>query len=199
MNFENMRLLYVFSCIVLGLVILSPSFFVVFPIPEGEGFSELWLLDSNHIIESGIFEVFLNEQYTINLGVNNQMLGLESYIVYVKLLNQSEAFQEIGTGIPVSLKPIFEYRFILSNNETWEETFEFIFENVSFEEDTGRIFNLSINGNDIAMDKILTKDNKSDEFYCQMVFELWTYNSTVSVFQFQNNFVGLWMSMNRQL
>lgn len=199
MNFENIRLLYVFSCIGLGLLILLPTFFAVFPFPEGEGFSELWLLGSNHMIESGRLDVLLNTRYSVYLGVHNQMPGLEYYRIYVKLLSKSEAFQETGTGIPISLEPIFEYRFVLSSNETWEENFAFIFKDVTFEENLSRISNLSINGNDINVDKILIQDNNSNEFYCQMVFELWIYNSTTSVFQFHNHFVEFWMNMEKQM
>ena len=200
MNLKNMKILYVFSFVLLGLIILSPTFFTLFPIPKGEGFSELWLLDSNHLIVTESLEVILNRQYSMFLGVRNQMFDLQYYRLYVKLLNQDEALQEMVIMAPISSEPIFEYRFVLSNNETWNENFTFAFKDVSFEEENIRkISVLSINNNDIDMDKILVKDEDSGKFYCKLVFELWIYNSTASIFQYHNHFIDFWITLENQL
>lgn len=195
MNLENIRLLYFFSFIVLGLIIFLPTLFILFPLPEAQGFSEFWLLGSNNMIEDGRLNVLMNEEYTVFLGVSNQMSSLEYYRVHVKLLSESESLQEIGRGFPVSQESLFEYRFVLSSNETWEKNFTFNFEDVSFDGNIAVISALSINGNDINMSKILIQDNSNNEFHCQFVFELWIFNSALSVFQFHNHFVGLWINI----
>lgn len=197
MNLENAKLLYAVSCILLGLIILSPTLFAFVPLPEGERFSELWLLGPNHMIESGAVSVLLNNPYSFYLGVGNNMGGLEYYTIFVKLRSQSQAFQEMSTESPSSLEPVFEYRLFLGNNETWEKDFMFSFKNVSFEENVSRVSLLSINGNDVNVDEILVRDEIDGGFYCQMLFELWIYNSTISTFQYHNRFVGFWININR--
>src|SRR4030042_3371579 len=42
-NLGDAKLVYAFSCIVLSLIILSPTLAMVIPSPSGERFSELWL------------------------------------------------------------------------------------------------------------------------------------------------------------
>ena len=199
MNLENAKLLYVVSCILLGLIILLPTLFALVPLPEGERFTELWLLGPNHIIESGAVNVLLNNPYTFYLGVGNHMGGLEYYTVFVKLRSQSQAFQEMVTELPSSLEPVFEHRLFLQDNETWEKDFSFSFKNVLFEDNVSRVLLLSINGNDVSMDKILVRDEADGGFYCQILFELWIYNSTISAFQYHNRFVEFWINIKSQL
>jgi hypothetical protein len=196
-NLENARLVYVVSCVLLGFLILSPTLFAVFPLPEGERFSELWLLDSSHMIESGALNVLLNKPYTFYLGVGNQMGDLEYYTIYVKLLGPSEGLQETGSNLPSSAESIFEYNLFLRNNETWEKPFVFSFENVTFENDVAHLSTLSINSNEIGVDTTVVQDASDGGFYCKMLFELWIYNSTISALQYHNRFVQFWMNLNR--
>ena len=199
MNLQNLKLFYILSCVLLGLIILSPTFFAAVPFPESEMFSELWLLGSNHMIENGSLNVVLNRPYSVYLGVGNHMAGLEYYKVFVKFRSQSQAFNETGTVLLSSLKPIFEYRLFLKNNETWEKDFMFSFENVSFEGNVSRVSMISINGNDVNLDNILVRDELDGGFYCQMFFELWIFNSTISDFQYHNRSVWFWLNLDQML
>lgn len=199
MNFINAKLFYVISCVSLGLIILSPTLFAFIPLPEGEEFSELWLLGSNHMIESGAVNVYLNQPYTFYLGVGNHMGDLEYYAIFVKLRSQSRAFQELDSNLPSSAEPVFEYRFFLKNNATWENNFVFSFQEVLFEENTSRVRLLSIDSYDVSLDEYLVRDETDDGFYCQIFFELWHYNSATSDFQFHNRTVGFWTKLSEQL
>ena len=199
MNLDNAKLLYVISCFLLCLVILSPTLFSFVSLPEGETFSELWLLDPNHMIESGAVNVLLNQPYTFHLGVSNHMNGVEYYSLFVKLRNQSQAFQEMGNELPSSAKSVFAYRFFLNRNETWENNFVFSFQEVSFEENISQVSLLSIGSYDVNLDEQLLRDETDDCFYCQLLFELWLYNSTTSDFQFHNRAVGYWIRLSEQL
>jgi hypothetical protein len=194
-NLQNAKLFYVISCSLLSLIILLPTLFAIFPLPEGEKFSELYLLGPNHMIESGALDVSLNKPYTFHLGVSNHMGGLEYYTVLVKLRSQSQAFKETVAELPSSLEPVYEYRLFLSNNETWEKDFVFSFVNVSFEENISRVLLLSINGNDVSVDEILVLDEIDGGFYCQMLFELWITNSTSLASQYHNRFVEFWINI----
>ena len=195
MNFASMKLIYMFSCIGLGLIILSPTLFAVVSFPENEKISEMWILGSNHMFESGVFNVSKNKLETVFLGVSNYMGDLEYYTVFAKFRNQSEPLPNITGGFPSPLEPIFEYRMFLSNNETLEENFNFSFEEISFEAETARVSKLSINGNDVVVDKTIAWDDEKSGFYCQLFFELWIYNASTSSFQFHNRSVWFWLNL----
>ena len=90
MKFKDAKLFYIFSCIAIGLIILLPSLFAVFPLPREEMFSELWLLDSNHKILDELFTVSENISHMIYFDVANHMGDLEFYKVNVKFRNQNE-------------------------------------------------------------------------------------------------------------
>jgi len=199
LNLQNIKLIYIISCILLGLAILLPTFFAVVPFPKSEIFSELWLLGSNHMIETGSVNVVLNKPYTVYLGVGNHMEALKYYKVFVKFRSQFQAFNETGTVLHNSLKPIFEYRMFLKNNEIWEKDFTFSFENVSFEGNVSRVSLISINDNDVNVDTLLVRDESDGGFYCQMFFELWIFDSTISDFQYHNRSAWFWLNLDQML
>jgi uncharacterized membrane protein len=196
MNFKNAKIFYGFLCFVLSLIILSPLLFSFISIPEGKDFTELWLLGSNHEIETDPLIIFERTPFTVYLGVANHMGDLEYYKIYVKLRHQNETLPDREKKLSSSLEPLFEYRLFLSNDETWEKKLLVSFEDVKFEGNISRVSRLSINGYAVNMDKIVAWDETSRGFYCQLFFELWVYNSTTSDFQFHNRYVSLWINLS---
>ena len=198
-NFENVKWLYVFSCVALGLVILSPTFAMVVTFPEGEKFSEMYVLGPGRLTEDYPFNVVGGGVYRVYLGVGNHMGDLEYYRVYVKLRNQTEAPPDTFNGTASPLEPIFEYRVFLRDAETWEKELAFSFEGVSFEGNFCRVSRLGIDGYVLGVDKVAVWDEENNGFYLQLFFELWVYNATAAGPQFHNRFVGIWLNMTRNL
>jgi hypothetical protein len=198
-SIDNAKLFYVLSCILLAFIILSPTLLAVVPFPEGEKFSELWLLGSNHMIENEGFVVSTNTSNSVYLGVANNMGSFEFYTVYVKLGSSSDPLPNRAAGLPSPLQPIFEYNLFLKNDEKSEREVVFSFENVAFEGDICRISRLSIDDRDVSVDKIVVRDELSGGFYCQLIFELWIYNATTFDFQFHNRAVWFWLNLNRSI
>jgi hypothetical protein len=195
MSLEDLKLLYVFSCIALSVIILSPTLAMVIRLPSGEKFSELWLLGPGHMAEDYPFNVLPNQVYEMYLGATNHMGGLEYYMVYAKFRNQTEPLPDSINGTPSALEPLVEYRLFLDDNETWEREISFSFENASFQGNTSRVSRLIINGFTFEIDKAAMWDEENGGFYYQLFFELWLYNATCSCFQFHNRFVGIWLNM----
>ena len=191
MNFENVKLLYVISCVALSLIILSPTFAALVPSSSGEKFSELWVLGPDHMLRNYPFNVSEGESYKVYLGVGNHMGDLDYYRVYVKFRNQSETLPDDKAGLPSPLEPIFEYNMFLRNDETWERELSFSFEGVSFERNVSSVNKVLIDGYAVDVNKIAPWDETQNEFYYQLFFELWIYNTTASRFQFNNCYVGL--------
>ena len=199
MNFGNAKLVYVFSCVVLSLIILSPTLAEVVTFPVGEQFSELWVLGPNRMAEGYPFNVSAGEAYKVYLGVGNQMGDLNYYRVYVKFRNESEPLPNSTAGLPSPLEPVFEYNVFLRNNETWEKELSFSFDGVSFEGNICRVSKVLVGGYAVDVNKVAVWNETSNGFYYELFFELWIYNATVSGFQFHDRWVGFWLNMSRQL
>lgn len=184
-----------FSCILLCIIFLSPTLAIIVAFPEGEQFSELWILGPTHMMEGYPYNVSPGVNYHVSLGVSNHMGVFEYYLIRVNLRNQSELMQNNLAGISSGLPTVYEYRLFLPNNSTWETEFSFSLEDVSFEGNASRISTIIINGNPVNVGKNTIQDEEDGGFYYELFFELWIYNSTISVFQFHNRSVGFWMNM----
>jgi len=68
-------------------------------IPKNEEtFSEFWLLGPEHKAENYPFNVSVNEDYTLYVGVGNQLGESSDYAVYVKLYNQTQQLANSTTA-----------------------------------------------------------------------------------------------------
>ena len=199
MNFGDVKLVYVFSCVALSLIILSPTLGELVTFPSGEAFSELWILGPNRMAEGYPFNVSAGDSYKVYLGVANHMGDLGYYRVYVKFRNESEPLPNSTAGVPSPLEPVFEYDVFLRNNETWDRELSFSFEDVSFEGNASQVSKVLIGDYAVDVNKLAVWNETSNAFYYQLFFELWIYNGTVSGFQFHNRWVGLWLNMSRRL
>lgn len=74
MSLEEYRTLFLAGSLVVVLVAAAPTLGLVVPFPRsGEGFSEFWLLGPNHMAEDYPFEIAVNEEYRVFVGVGNHM------------------------------------------------------------------------------------------------------------------------------
>jgi hypothetical protein len=194
-NLKNAKRIYIFSCIILCLILLSPTIAVIVSFPEGQEFSEMWILGPNHLMKDYPSDVSASATYHVFLGVGNHMNRLECYSIRVKLRNQSEPMPDDSVGSPSGLPAAYEYRVFLQNNATWETEFSFSFTQVSFRGNVNEISTMLIDGYPIQVNKIATRDEGDNGFHYELFFELWIYNSTLSTFQFHNRSVGFWMNM----
>jgi len=198
-NFKKLRSLYVLSCIVLCLIFLSPTLAVIVPIPEGQKFSELWILGPAHMMEGYPFNVSAGKTYKVYLGVGNRIGHLGYYRVSVKVRTQSELSPNSSSGAPSSLASLFEYNVFLRDDETWEREFSFSFEGVSFEENTCRVSKVLVGDYTVDLNKVAIWNDTTSAFYYELFFELWIYNVASQSFQFNNRWVGLWLNMSKPL
>jgi len=194
MSIEDLKLLYGIGCLVLGLIILSPTLAMVIRLPGGERFSELWILGPEHLAENYPFNIVEGQVYNISLGVANHMGKTEYYVVYVKVRNQTEPLPNSVNGTPSPLNPVFEYRVFLRDSEVWEKEISFSLREFKFENGSCRVSKLVLDENSIDIGKVAFWDAENRGFYLQLFFELWIYDSKVMGFQYHNRFVGLWLN-----
>ena len=196
MRVEEYRNLFVGGSLVLMLVAVAPTLSLFIHIPSGsEKFSELWLLGPAHTAENYPFNVSINEEYRLFVGVGNHLGSSSYYMIYVKFRNQTQQLPNSTTSEPSPLPPLYEFRFVLSDGEVWEAPLTFAIENVLLQQNFSIIQNISINGIVFPVNCSSTWDSDRNGFYFQMVFELYLYNETSSNFQYHNRDARLWLNM----
>jgi len=195
MSIDDVKFLYGFACLALCLIVVSPTIAMIVSFPGGEPFSEIWLLGEGHMAEGYPFNVKENETYRVYLGVGNHMGCLEYYRVYVKFRNQSEPLPDSLNGKPSMLPPLFEYRFFIRENETWETMVAFSFSGFSIDGNVSHVLHIIVDGYVLSVEKMAMWDSEGKGYYYQLFFELWIYDIAASSFQFHNRFVGIWLNM----
>ena len=196
MKLANLRILYLISCGALCLIVLSPTIDLISPFPEGERYSELYVLGPTHLMEGYPFNISAGISYNFYLGVGNYMQDLKYYSVRVKFRNQSDSGPDSLSGSASSLAPFLEYRIFLRNNESWEREIVFSLNDVSYNGNVSRVSNILVDGYSYDVDKTAVRDEVASGYHYQLFFELWIYNSAISAFQYHNRFVGLWLNIN---
>jgi len=172
---------------------------MVVSFPGGEKFSELWILGSGHLIEGYPFNVSADNVYSAHLGIGNHMGGLEYYLVYVKLRNQTESAPDSLNATPSGLAPLFEYRAFVFDGDVWEREVSFSLGGVSFEGGLCRVSSLVVDDSAFSVDKVAVWDQVNNGFYLQLFFELWRFDTTVSGFEYHGRFVWNWLNVTRSL
>ena len=195
LTYRNLKIAYVVSCLILGLIILAPTLSLVVTLPvSSERFSELWVLGSEHTAENNPLNVKVDEYRTVYLGVRNHMRDLEYYVIYVKLRNQSEPLPDIANGTASGLRQLFEYRVVLEDGDIWEKQIQFAVDSVSFDGNSSKVMNLLVDGYALGVNETALWDPAKNGFYYQLFFGLWRFDYSTSHFEFHDRFVGLWLN-----
>jgi len=195
-NLKSYRNLFIVVTLVLTLVAASPVLGVVVPFQGGsERFSEFWLLGPDHIAENYPFNVGVDEEYRVFVGVGNHMGGSEYYMVNVKFRNGTQSLPDIDGSLPSSLSPLYEYRFFVGDGEVWEAPVTFGFEGDVVEGDVLFVGDVIVNGVSFPVDASTSWDSENSGFFFQLFFELWRYDVVSRAFRFHDRFVGIWLNM----
>ena len=198
MTLEDYRTLFMVGGLLLVLVAASPGLSVSFPFPAGERFSELWLLGPGHMAEAYPFNVTAGAvQGPIYVGVANHMRASQVYLVSVKFRNQTQLLPNVTTAEPSPLPPLYEFRCVLADGESWEAPVRFIIADAAFAGNVSSVAEIVINDRLFPVDLSSRWDVEHTGFYYQLFFELWRYDAAMQGFQFHNRFVALWLNMTR--
>jgi hypothetical protein len=195
MKLEDYKVVFAAVGLVGVLLFATPTLSLVVHLPSGEKFSELWVLGPGHMLEDYPFNVRADVNYTVYLGVGNDMDGSAYYRVLVKFRNESEALPNSTIGVESSLAPLYEYHVFLENSKNWEVPLTFTFSDVVFGESISSVGSLGFNEGTFKVDKPAAWDSENTGYYYELFMELWIYNVTTQAFQYGNRFVGFWLNM----
>ncbi|HUK85567.1 MAG TPA: DUF1616 domain-containing protein [Candidatus Acidoferrum sp.] len=182
----------------IGVILLaSPTIALLIKVPSGQQFSGIYILGSDHTLGNVPFNVKQGVSYIIYLGVNNNLGSAGYYSCNLKLLNESESFSAPNSGQPSSIPPLCEYKLFLDDGATWEAPLVFKVNTLSFDSNSADISSVNINGIDYQMNATSTWDSNKTGFYYSLVVELWLFNATEGISQYNDRFVSLFLNMTQ--
>ena len=181
----------------LALLVASPALQRLLVYPQTDFFSEMWLLSSDHTAAGYPYNVTLNENYNVFLGVSNHLGHCAYYVVQVKFRTQNQSAPDPFARTPSSLSPLYSINFVVADKEAWELPVTFSFD-YSYDENNSQVdfnqmmFNgaaLNINGYSAPWDA------EKSRFLGNLIFELWIYNDTLGGLTYHERYNDLNFNM----
>ena len=199
MKLEGYKLVFAVVGLIGVLLIATPAIGGAIRLPAGEQFSELYLLGPDNMAANYPFNIAVGQNYSVYIGVGNQLGSSAYYVLYVKFGNETDQMPNATLGTPSILQPLIEYRFSIQDSVNWESLLNFSVANASISGNNPQINTLQINGVAFNVDKPAMWDSNSTTFKYQLLFELWIYNSSSSAISFNDRFVDLQLNLTRTL
>ena len=200
MNLKEYKVLLLVFTSVSALFAASPALQRLLVYPQTDFFTEMWLLDPNHMTENFPFNITRNGKYSIFLGIGNHLGSCSYYSIQVKFRNQSQSAADSFNRKGSSLPPLHSISAFVADKEELEILISFSFNYVqdSHNETLSQVRFLYMTFNDSVLnlnDYAAVWDAEKSGFFGNLFFELWIYNGTVGVFQYHERFTGLWLNM----
>jgi len=137
LNFGEYRVLFLIVIAIVALFVASPALSRLLVYPRTEFFTEMWLLGQNHMAEGYPFNITRGENYSVFLGMGNQLGYTAYYLVGVKFRNVTQSaptsFGHLANRTPSSLPSLYNITAFIADQTTWEMplTFSFDYSNVT--------------------------------------------------------------------
>ncbi len=197
MKLGDYKLIFVAVALIGVLLIASPVIGGAIRLPEGEQFSELYLLGPSQMAENYPSNIAVGENYSVYVGVGNQLGASAYYVLYVKLGNQTDQLPNSTTSTPSPLVPLYEYRFSIPDSANWQSLLKFSVTNAAIQATNSQINTLKINDVTNNVDKPAIWNSNSTTFTYRLFFELWLYNDQAGSIEFNNRYVSLQLNLTR--
>ncbi len=200
MNLRDYHVFFVVVTFIVALLVASPALQRLLVYPRTEFFSELWLLGPEHKAEDYPYNMTRYENYTVYLGIGNQLGSCAYYQVEVKLINESQTFPStfgpIENRTPSAEASLYNITRVVADQATWEEPLAFSFDYVNDSEAKTVLFSsILLNGVTLNLTGNMASWNStSREFPTRLTFELWLFNVTSNNFEYHSR--AVWLSLN---
>jgi hypothetical protein len=191
MNLTRYKLIFAVVGLIGIFLLINPAISMYVNIPNGLRYSEIYLLGPQHTEENYPFNTATGENYSCYIGIGNHMGSPTYYEVLVKIRNLTDSPPDNNAMVPCPANILHEYKFCLQDGAIWEKDVTFSITNALVSGDNPRIREFQIDGTALNMDKPIGWNVESSTFSYQLIFELWTYNSTLNAFGFNSRYVSL--------
>ena len=197
MNLTQYKALFILVIAILALLVASPALQRVLVYPQTEFFTELSLLGPAHTAENYPYNITQTGNYSVFLGITNQLGSAAYYQVEVKFRNETQSAPDTFNRTASSLPSLYNLNVVDANKESLEIPVTFAIDytvnsNIMQVNYDSLIFNgLTLN----LAGTTSVWNSQTNQFYGNLIFELWIYNSTTSNFQYNERFVDLKLNM----
>jgi hypothetical protein len=194
------RLTFVVVTVVVMLLVASPALSRLVVYPRTTFFSEMYLLGSDQMAEGYPYNVSSGQNYTVYLGVGDQLGYCAYYVVEVKFRNETESapssFGPLENRTPSGLPSLFNVTAFVADEQDWELPITFSFD-YSVTGNSQVVFHsLTLNGEVLNLEGQVTAWNATENvFFGNLIFELWIYNAQATVLSYHDRFVDLKLNM----
>lgn len=196
MSILNQKLILFITILVVVPLISSITLISVFKPPEGEKFSEIYLLGPNHKATDYPSNIVPGKNYLVTLGVANHLGASASYVLYIKFGNDDDRIQPGGiTSTPSTLQSLEQYTVHIDDNEKWEVLLVFSVSNITKSDNTATIKVLTINGQLYDVDKSAAKETNHSTFRYHLIAELWIHDPNTDDVVFNNRYIDLVLNL----
>jgi uncharacterized membrane protein len=195
MNLDDYKVVFIVVGLVGNLLFAIPALSLIINLPEGEEFSDLYVLGPGHMLTGYPFNVSSGVDYLVYVGVGNHLGRAAYYNVTVKFRNQTDPLPNSTSATPSSLSPLYTYRLFIDDNGTIEVPLTFSFVNVSYSGSQSTVGTLVINSVSFSVNKPAVWDSANNGTYYQIFMELGLYDARSDTLSYNNRFVSLWLNM----
>jgi Protein of unknown function (DUF1616) len=226
LDLQQYKALFLVVTGILALFVASPVLQKVLVYPQIEFFTELWLLGPQNTAENYPRNVTSGGNYSVFLGVTNQLGSCAYYVVEVKFRNQTQSGPDSLNRTSSSLEPLYNVHFFVPDKETWkmavtfsldysfdkatrtvyrnvtvsnpggDVTYRLVAENVTLEQ--ANFGHLRLNDANLSLEGLSSDFNpQTREFFGNLIFELWIYNPKTSGYVYHERYVDLKLNMTK--
>ena len=197
MKLQKYKLLYIAVVVILALLIASPVLQKVIGNSRTELFTEVWILDSTHKMDSYPFNLVSGMSSNVFIGLSNHLGKLSYYQIQVKLRDQYEPGPDSLNLTPSSQPALYNIYVFVADNETWELPLSFSL-NFSVENETGSkaiLESMKFNGDTVNLSNYQVLADANQHRLVNLYFEVWVFVESSDTFEYHERFVGLWLNL----
>jgi hypothetical protein len=197
MDMKRFSVLFFVVVAIMALLVASPALSRVLVFPRTEFFTELYILGSNGMAENYPFNISSGQSYTVTLGIGNQLGYCAYYVVEVKFRNETQSAPSALDNTPSSLPSLFNITAFVADQGVWEMPLTFSW-SYTYNASPLEVDFVNMTLNDVMLNlqgSSTTWNATESMFYGDLVFELWIFNATTSVFQYNERYVDLKLNM----
>lgn len=162
---------FVSACLIFSML----AYIAVTPRPK-EQFFQFYALDESRTVEHYYPKdnptIPLDTSVKWFLGVTNFMNSIQYVAIKVKLGNSTLAPPDETQAKPAPIPVLFEFRKVLTNNETWEFPFTWSIKEVQVVGNMIQVTHLTINDETIIVSNIGAEHG----YNLRLILELWSFN-----------------------
>jgi hypothetical protein len=194
---QQYKVLFFVVVAVVALLVASPALQRILVYPQTDFFTELWILGPGHMGEDYPFNITRGEDYSVFLGIGNHLGECGYYVVEVKFRNETLSAPDSFNGTASTPPSLYNMTVFVPDTQVWEQHLTFSF-GYGFDANQSRVKfgNMTLNGAVLDLHGLSSERNATTSiFYGNLIFELWIYNASTSLFQYNNRFVDLKFNM----